>query len=190
MPLKRRRAVQAACALAALAASGPAHAASSGVHIDPSSPPGKEYAIPLQTARSQGDGPPPAPAPRRASAPPSRATAPSTPARSAPAPPPPPPVAAPAPAPAPAPAKPRPTAEDGLFGAGISRADHRSQPPTRPTDRTGPTLPAAPQTLIPAADRRPVVGGGPVVGFWVAAALALLAPGLAVGIGVRRWRRA
>jgi hypothetical protein len=178
VPLKRRRAVYAACALAALAVPGPARAASSGVHIDPSSPPGKEYAIPLQTARGQGDGPAPATAP----APQPAAPAPRTAARSTS------PTATPPPPPAPT--DPRPTTEDGLFGAGISRTDPRSQPPTRARNRTAPPPPAAPQTLIPAADRRPVVGGGPVLLFWVAAALALLVPGLAVGLGVRRWRRA
>lgn len=185
MPLKRRRAVYAACALAALAAApagpaapGPARAASSGVHVDPGSPPGKEYAIPLQTARNQGDGPAPAtaPAPRPA------ARSPRTTARST--------TAAPTPLPPPPPAGTRPTAEDGLFGAGISRPDHRSQPPTRARNRTAAAAPAAPRTLIPAADRRPVVAGGPVLVFWVAAALALLVPGLAVGFGARRWRRA
>jgi hypothetical protein len=179
VPLNRRRAVYAACALAALTTAGPARASSSGLHIDPNSPPGKEYAIPIQAARGQGDGAAPAaaqpaaqPAAPSPAAAPSRAVQPSPGVRSAPS----------------TPATPRPQVDSGLFGAGISRAARG--PASHRRARPAAAAPSpAPQPVL-AADRRPVPAGGlAVLVFWVGAALALLVPGLAVGIGVRRWRR-
>jgi hypothetical protein len=163
VPLNRRWTVLAGCLLAGLAVSGPARAASSGVHVDPNSPEGKEYAIPLQAARSQGSGP--------------SVSAPATTTRGAGSHGQSPPAAAP------------PAADSGLFGAGISRTStpHRTRS-AKPTA----SLPVTAPPVITAADRRPASGGGggSTAIFWVGAALAALIPGLAVGIGVRRWRQA
>lgn len=161
MPLNPRRAVSAGCVVAALALPLCAQAASSGVHVDPNSPAGKEYAIPLNAVRSQDGGS----APVR----PTPAAAPTRPGTSVPA-------------------APTSAATDSrLFGAGISPAPAAHRPAAHakaPTRVAAPT----PRLAVAAADRRGV--GGSTAMFWIVAALALLIPGLAVGIGVRRWRHA
>src|SRR5689334_4903960 len=53
--LRRTKAVVTASALATLALSGTAHA-TQGVHVDPNSPAGVEYALPLDSARNAGGG--------------------------------------------------------------------------------------------------------------------------------------
>ncbi len=54
----RTRNVLGLLAAAALVAPGPATAAEKGVHVDPGSPAGKEYAVPLDQGRQQGAGAP------------------------------------------------------------------------------------------------------------------------------------
>ena len=160
MQLNRRWAASAGCLLAALAIPAPVWAASSGVHVDPNSPPGKEYAIPLQSARTQSSGGS-ASAPARPSTQPTQSAAPTS---------------------------TQPAANSGLFGAGISRPSH---PRAKKAAATPATVAPTPLPVVSAADRRRVSGGGGSTAmFWVLAALALLIPGLAVGLGVRRWRQA
>jgi hypothetical protein len=53
--LRRTKAVVTVCALALLALSGTARA-QQGVHVDPQSPAGVEYALPLDSARNAGGG--------------------------------------------------------------------------------------------------------------------------------------
>ncbi|MGI8802546.1 MAG: hypothetical protein ACR2KV_10285 [Solirubrobacteraceae bacterium] len=158
MPLNCRRTISAGCALAALAITAPAQAASSGVHLDPNSPAAKEYAIPFVSARTQGN-----------------AAAASTPAATSP------PRAPTTPA--------APAADSGLFGAGISRATHARKVPQAKVAAAPPA--GASPTALTASDRQlGSGGGGSSATFWIGAALAVLIPGLAVGLGVRRWRRA
>jgi hypothetical protein len=165
--------VSTGCVLLALSVPSLARAASSGVHLDPNSPEAKEYAIPIQAARGDDSG--------------------SSSGSSG------------------------QSADSGLFGAGISRASPPPPPPTGGVaTKTAPTHAAAAKrvatrpatthapsaaiqadagTAAPAADRvsSNASGGGSggfsTAMFWVVAALVLLIPGLAVGIGVRRWRR-
>jgi hypothetical protein len=162
VPPNPRRALAAAWALAALALPASALAQSSGVHVDPNSPPGKEYAIPLQTARSQGGGSP-------------SSSSPAVPTGG---------TKIPSPSSTPAPA-----AKTGLFGAGIAPAPahHARRTPTRTSAAsTPPVTPASAPRRASSAERG---GGGSTAMFWVLAALAVLVPGLAVGLGVRRWRQ-
>ena len=51
----RRVATGLACAAALAVSAGPAYAQGDGVFVDPNSPSGKEYAIPLESARRQAD---------------------------------------------------------------------------------------------------------------------------------------
>ena len=163
MPLNRRWTVLAGCVLAALAVSGPARAASSGVHVDPNSPPGKEYAIPLLTARGGSGGAATTPPAKTGQAAGGQVSGTG-----------------------------QPAANSALFGAGITRPAPAARHPATARHRvTTPTaaVPTPPSTVV---NRRlaGTGGGGSTAVFWILAGLALLIPGVAVGFGVRRWRHA
>jgi hypothetical protein len=156
------RACFTASCVCALAAPGSA-AAQTGVHVDPGSPAGQEYAVPLDAARGGFDGGKPKAQTHQGST----NAAPATPS---------------------SPSSPAPPA---TFGAGVTPARAKPKPKRPALPRT--RKPEVPQRAVPvAAPRLPDVDADSTVSPTVAtggivAAVLLIA--LAVAAGTRRTRR-